>query len=264
MRWLERRFTRGLAVVLGFFVLGCLAAMGPGILALGVLPFALLFWAYLLSLALLLLWLVAWRRGLEAPALPYGPARWRGQQRTLYALAGFAFLMTLLREGAFSPDLELNFDLYSNNSSWTSQTNSSFSSNYTTEPVRLAGRFIDCTGLSCSPRGALCEAFERSFSCQNSARVPEGPVASVFGSVSFNGDPFCYTPLYKSAGVSLSGNFTISASSPGGSVGHSLLLSSQLAQTTTGIASCLTFQRLLAQQAAVIVNGEINKIVSSN
>lgn len=257
----DRRLNQILVAALGLLVLALTLALG----ALPMLPAAAVFWLYLCCAALLLEWLVTWRRGLPAPELPFGPPSLRGQRRTRNALFTFVVLVTFVREGAFSPELEYNFDLYQ--ARWSTQVNTDSSSTSSASgngQARLRGRFVDCGGLSCGSGGARCQAFRQHLRCDDARGVPTGPVAYVSGSVGFGPEPSCYTPLFKSAQERFHASLTISASSPGAITTHSLQLDADIEQSLTGLASCLTFHRLLGRQAAELTAEALNKHIRGN
>src|SRR5262245_44455164 len=125
MQWWTRRFNQKLAAALGGVVLLCLIASGFSGFSFLLLPSGVLFWLYLVSLALLIETALLWRRGVY-PELPFGPETWRGKFAT-FALLGFVVVFTLLREGVFAPDLEYNFDWYTNTSHYNYNTNTNSS-----------------------------------------------------------------------------------------------------------------------------------------
>jgi hypothetical protein len=231
-------------------------------------PLAMVLWAYLLSGLLLVEWgvLRALRRGV--PALPVGPDSWSGKRATLVTLLGVAGVVTLLREGALAPTFVLDMSWSSTHTqSQRSATVTSSEMTLSGSPVRLAGRYVDCTGLLCGA-GDLCGGFRARLHCDSDdAKRPRpgyGARALVSGTVSFPPDPFCYEPLYKKADVQFSGTITVGGSTLGASKSVFIDLNDSISEERTGLSSCYAFRRHMGAEAADLVADEINSALRNN
>jgi hypothetical protein len=265
MPWATRRFNRSLAAALagGLLLLWLLVAGGAAIDPIALL-FMAIFWLYLVCIALLIEWAVLWRRG-RHPELPFGPPAWSGQRWTLRVLAGFVALVTLLREGAFAPDLTYDINLQTSRRAVTQNTTTSASSTAMDGAVqpRLAETRVQCL-VSCSPNTAMCQAFTRRFRCDDPDPTSTAPLAILSGTVSFGAEPFCYTPLYKSGRVPVTAMLTLGVATPGANANHSISLTGDIAQTMTGVGSCYTFHRQLGEQGAELLAQALNHYIQAN
>ena len=266
MSWATRRFNRLLAAALagGLFlrwllVAGTAAAIDPIALL-----FMAIFWLYFVCGALLIEWAILRRSG-RHPELPFGPPAWSGQRWTLRVLVGFVVLVTLLREGAFAPDLTYDINLQTSHRTTTQNTTTSASSTAMDGAVqpRLAEARVQCL-VTCSPNTAMCEAFTRRFRCDEPDPTSTAPAAILSGTVSFGAEPFCYTPLYKSGRVPVIAMLSLDISTPSSRGSHSINLTGDIAQTMTGIGSCYTFRRQMGEQGAEMLAQALNDYIQAN
>ena len=268
MQGVSRRKNQMLAGAIGVAVLLLwVTGAGPAALAPAALLFLPIFWLYLTSIALLIEWAVLARHR-RHPELPFGPASWNGHRGTAFVLLGIVVAITLVREGAFSPYLTYDFSCYTTQRTlhYNTTTGGTSSTVGNAPPVRLAGQYIECL-VSCSPSGStMCAAYSRRFSCDSDH--PERPVRTpavlVTGSVSFDSEPFCYTPLYKSGATTFHATLKVGISTPNGSANHSFMLTGNIAQQMTGIGSCSTFSRLMGEEGADAVAKALNQYIQAN
>lgn len=267
MQWWTRRFNQmlagGLSVAL---LLACVAGAGSAALAPMALVFVPVFWIYLVSIVLLVEWALLARRR-SHPELPIGPPAWNGRRGTLYVLVAIVVVVTLLREGAFAPRFTYVFNRYTSERThhFDTHTGGTTTAVGDAAPTKLAGHYVECN-VSCSPLGNLCDAFRSRFKCDNDHpdRPVRTPPVTVFGSVSFGSDPFCYTPLYKSGATDIHATLNIGVSAPEGTASHSFTLTGNITQSMSGIASCYTFSRLLGEEGANILANAVNQYIQAN
>lgn len=263
-RW-GKRFNLIAAIVLAIFCIVFHISIGFSI---PTIPIVVIFWLYLLALVIIAEWamLRLFRKGV--PSLPFKLERWSGRPIVLGILIVFVMLVTIVREGALAPAFTYNVNWYrahhNTQNDFTSNSNST--SMGQNGELRLAGRYVDCTSIICSPSSDLCDAFEREFNCDNHhpERPRTEPVASVTVNVQGDPAPFCYTPLSKSATYQFTADLNIHGSHLGSSVNHSMSINSTIDQSMNGLGSCFVFRGLLGHQMASIVARHINEFMSNH
>lgn len=263
-RW-GKRFNSVAAVALAVFCIILFVSIGPSLLTI---PFIAVYWLYLLSMFIVAEWalLRLFRKGV--PYLPLRLGRWSGKRIVLGLLIVFFLVVTVLREGALAPTFVYNVNWYGAHTTTQNNFNSnSVSTNMGQDgDLRLSGRYVDCTLITCTPASDVCDAFERNFNCDNHhpERTRSEPVASVSVHVQSGVDPFCYTPLSKSATHQFSADVTIHGSHGGSSVSHSMTINSTIDQSMSGIGSCFVFRGLVGREMSSIVARHINEFLSNH
>lgn len=207
---------------------------------------------YVTAVLLLCAAAMARLRGRSLLPLPLLSERWRSHPRSYLVLTALVVLLTLLREGAFAPDVVANYDVFQANHRTNTSRNASSNSATLGEGAGdvMAGRRVHCS-LQCANPGPTCDAVLETIRCDD-ARDPNGDpegAVSVMGTISLD-EPGCFSPLHKSSqttfGADLSANLSTGRTTT--SVGVSI--QGTLDQNATGPMSCYSYRRLAGTKIA--------------
>lgn len=242
------------------------------------LPFALGAWMYFMAASMSVEWLLLdafWRlrqgtlpnEPRRYPALPWLRGRIFGRPWILYVLVGAVATVTVMREVAFDSGpliaLELNYSAYRDH---VESSPLDFSEEKLDAPkVQLRGRAISCRAR-CAPAGAVCDTILTRLGCDeaNGRHVERISDTWVLIDLVHGGDPFCYTPLLKSARWHLSGDLHLTSVEQGGAAHHSILFELNAEQRHRGFGSCYEFRAKLGQEAAQRLIDNLGQYISSH
>ncbi|MEL6182188.1 MAG: hypothetical protein AAFS10_24735, partial [Myxococcota bacterium] len=246
-------------------VVWCVVLLNAGAFSAFAAGVAVVFWLCLVSVFLLLEWAVLALLGMGAPPLPGPLSSWSGSGWLMGGMIALLLVTTLLREGLLAPSFVLSLNWYSSSNHRNTQSNTQGSTNgFNGDVARMRGSYLECE-VFCDD-GTVCRAFKHHLACDN-ARGPntEGlPVTSATIRLNHGGDPFCYTPLFKSTTLQAHVNADLSTAQGSASSHQSLSMTTQLDYTMTGIGSCHTFNSKLGALLAREVAGGLNDVIQGN
>ncbi len=240
----------------GVVVLRWFFELGSGAFSLWIVLIAVLFWAFLVSIAFLVLWAGMYLFARKTPELPLTPHGRRAGQKVLIGLCAFVTVFTLAREGVFAPYFVFSVSQYKINS--TTHMNSHTNSN--PDGKWLMSNSVNCH-IDCQPSGStICEAVQTSLACQESDSSDE---ALLQVDLDVGEDPFCFVPLFKSAEIHFSAKAALHANAYGGAApSYTIDLEGTIAQEIRGFGSCYRFRQLLgvavAEQVAQSIRESLN------
>ncbi len=205
-------------------------------------------------------------RGRALLPLPLLPERWRTHPRSYLVLAAIVVLFTMMREGAFAPELVVDYDVFHAEHRTNTSRNSSFNATTLGEGPGdvMAGRRVHCS-LQCTNHGPGCDAVLETIRCDD-AHDPNGdPERAVFvsGLVSLD-EPGCFFPLHKSSHTTFGAELdaTLSTGRTTKSVG--LSIQGTLEQSATGPMSCYSYRQLAGTKVAVDIAQALQTTLDSH
>ncbi len=206
--------------------------------------------AYVMAIVLVAAAVVGRVRGRPPLPIPGLPAHMATHPRATLVLAGVVGLVTLVREGAFAPELLVSYDVYQAEHRIHASHDSSYSSTVMGDaPAEMmAGRPVICH-LRCANAGTACDAVLEGIRCDNHRDPGPEPRGAVFVDGMIRVDTVdCYTPLWKQDTIGFGAQLDLSLTTDRIHASVGLSLDGALDQEATGPMSCHGFARLAAQQ----------------
>lgn len=214
------------------------------------LPAGLIYAVYVTASILICATVVAHLRRRPPPPVPLLPVRWQTHPRTYLVLGTCVVLLTLLREGAFSPAWVLDYYAATTEERVTRSRSATHIATKGGNPSDvMAGRPVHCA-LECVHPGPSCQAVVASLSCREADPTPG--MVMVRGTVSTGPELGlgCYWPLAKRSHVSLHAELELQLQTARTHTTAWFDADITLDSKSRGIQSCYHFRQMVAQELA--------------